>query len=289
MPLLFFLPKKERKNALISFFLVTIPWLLFNTVVFHNPIFSYLISANAFSGGGTTVYFPINIIVQSLLLILPELFPITFILIITLFVLYLKRTKSTINKIKFKKFIINNYKYKIAISFFVLGVFAWSITAMRGSINDLPRLGYLIYTGAALFFTLLFFDVIKKLKSIIKNIYAYCIIALFIIYVLILFTWFPYNGYVFYGSKSPVLLNAENSILIQGIGSCNIISNNWVYLKYSGYNAHFPYYYNATIEHYPIIFFTDLGSNQTPINLNNITFRENYSGFFIAKPKNAIC
>ncbi len=289
LPLLFFLPKKERKNAFASFFLITIPWLLFNTVVFHDPIFSYVISVGAFSGGGTQVYFPINIIIQSLLLILPELFPIAFIILIVMCVLYIKRKKYGVYKIKLKKSLIDNYKYKIAISFFVLGIFAWSITSMRGSINDLPRLGYLIYTGAALFFTILFFDIIKKLKLSVKNIYAYCIIALFIIYVIILLTWFPYNGYVFYGSKSQVLLNAENSISIQGIGSCNIISNNWVYLKYLGYKAHFPYYYNSTSERYPIIFFTDLGSNQTPINLDNITFRQNYSGFFIAKPKNSIC
>ena len=289
LPLLFLLPKKERKNAFVSFFLVTIPWLLFNTVVFHNPIFSYVISAGAFSGGGTHVYFPINIIIQSLLLILPELFPISFIILIALLVLYVKKNKYKIYKIKLKESLINSYKYKIAISFFVLGVFAWSITSMRGSINDLPRLGYLIYTGAALFFAILFFDITKKLKLSIKNIYAYCVIVLFIIYVIILLTWFPYNGYVFYGSKSQVLLNTENSISIQGISSCNIISNNWVYLKYLGYKAHFPYYYNSTIERYPIIFFTDLGSNKTPINLDNIKFRQNYSGFFIAKPKNSIC
>ena len=139
LPLLFLLPKKERKNAFVSFFLVTIPWLLFNTVVFHNPIFSYVISAGAFSGGGTNVYFPINIIIQSLLLILPELFPISFIILIALLVLYVKKNKYKIYKIKLKESLINSYKYKIAISFFVLGVFAWSITSMRGSINDIGK------------------------------------------------------------------------------------------------------------------------------------------------------
>ena len=224
IPLLLFLPKEKRWKAFISFLIVTAPWIIFNTVVYHNPLLSYIISIGSFSNGGASSYFPINIISQSLLLILPELVPALLVLVIGLFLIYGRRNGlKTQIKMLGRKFISwNDRRYKIVFYFLVLGFLGFLATSLKGSINDLPRLGYLIYTGIALFLAISLSDLANKFPSN-KNIYLYLIAGLFVISTIILVTWFPYTGYVFYGSASPTLEAAGNAMTSQGISHCNII------------------------------------------------------------------
>ncbi|MCL4381784.1 DUF2029 domain-containing protein [Candidatus Marsarchaeota archaeon] len=290
VPLLLFLPKEKQLKAFALFLIVTGPWIAFNTIVYHNPVLSYIISIGSFSNGGASSYFPINIISQSLLLILPELVPALLVLVIGLFLMYKKRNglKAQIKVLGRKMISWNDRRYKIIISFLALGFFGFLVTSLRGSINDLPRLGYLIYTGIALFLAISLSDLANKFPSR-KNVYLYLLTGLFVISIIILLTWFPYTGYVFYGSSSPALGAVGSAMVSQGISHCNVISNNWVYLIYLGYKAHFPYYYNYTVQHYPVVFFTNTGSNQSSINFANVSLRINYSDFFIAFPRNYSC
>ncbi len=99
---------------------------------------------------------------------------------------------------------------------------------------------------------------------------------------------FAFNNHS-YGSTNPIYNTVKNALASQGLSNCNIVSNDWVYLIYAGLKAHFPYYYNYTIQHYPIVFFKYLGSNSSPVNFGNVTKRINYTEFFIAMPKNYTC
>ncbi len=291
VPLILLLPKEVRAKASLSFLFTTLPWLAFNAVVFHNPVFSYIISASAFSQAGAN-YFPLGVITGSLWLILPDLAPA----LVILAVLLLSddrpggRIASIASKIKALPSSHRRYEYGVAATFLALGAFAWLLTSARGSLDSLPRLGYLIYSGAALLLAMAISDMANGRRVVHrKNLYRDLLAALFIVMSLMLLTWAPYGGYIFYGSSNSTLYAAGGAMAAQGISSCNMISNDWVYLIYSGYRAHFPYYYNSTIQHYPIVFFTNLGSNQSAINFANVTRRVGYPDFFIAFPRNYTC
>lgn len=288
IPLLLLLPKKERKKGFILFILFSAPWLLFNLVVYGNPFFSYTISAGAFSNGGAGGYFPYAVIAQSLGIILIDIIPAIIALCIVLLIFYAKSNKKKITlKIIFAK--LNKRAYKVIICAIALGLFGWFGTSARGSINDLPRLGYLLYTTIGLFLAISFVDLIRSNTLKFSNFHKYAIVIFIGVYLLIDIFVFPYANYVFYGSNNIILIQAQQAILARNMTNCNMISNNWVYLVYDGYKAHFPYYYNYTVEHYPIIYFTSLGSNQSVINFKNVSVTYNYSDFFIELPKHYIC
>ena len=169
------------------------------------------------------------------------------------------------------------------------------MTAVSGSINDLPREAYLVYLGIALALIIAITDLsdIKVGLPFGKDLHAYLAVLLFLITVGMLV--YAYNslytdhGFGAYGSTNPIYKTVANSLASQGLGGCDVVSNDWVYLIYAGIKAHSPYYYNSSIEHYPIVFFTDMGSNNSPINFNNVTRTVNFTNFYIAFPKNYTC
>ncbi len=287
MPLILFLPKAQRKKALLSFVLTTLPWIIFNTIVFHNPLFSYLISTSAFSTSGTAAYFQVSQISASLWMVLSDMLPL-----FALFVIFLVAAYKISNSSKplegLREVFALEGTNRILLSFLFLGALAWVLISAKGSISNLPRLGYMIYLGIGLLLSS-YLVKLKKSSGLPLVFYQRTILLTFILLVFILFTDAPYINYQFYGSSSPVLGSVGAALKAENISRCNLISNNWVYLIYDGYKAHLPYYYNSSLQCYPIIFFTDLGSNQSSINFANVTNRVNYTGFFIAFPKNYSC
>ncbi len=291
VPLIFLLPSRQRGRAVLAFSLIILSWLAFNTIVFHDPIMSYLISIGAFSQGGTSGFFPPGTMAQSLWLVLPELAPAAAILAIAIVAAILRHGGNygiVIAKLA-KAIRLQGHKYGIVLYFLCLGLLGWLMTAARGSINDLPRLGYLIYGGLAMLLAMLAYDSTGGPAAGSATVRKLLFSALFVIMAAVSVTWFPYTNYVFYGSLNPVLLSAESAINGAGIGGCNIVSNNWVYLIFAGYRAHFPYYYNSTVQRYPIVFFPVFNSNNTAVNFANVTKRIEYNGFVIAFPKNRTC
>lgn len=288
--LLLVMPDKVRKKAFVAFMMITLPWLIFNTITFHNPVWSYLTSINSFSGDAQGL-FSISIIVESLKLVLPYLLPAFLIFMIALLArhLYNKKKDGITNRIKI------NYRYKVVFASLLVGSFGWLLTAVSGSINDLPREAYLVYLGIALALIIAITDLsdIKVGLPFGKDLHAYLAVLLFLITVGMLV--YAYNslytdhGFGAYGSTNPIYKTVANSLASQGLGGCDVVSNDWVYLIYAGIKAHSPYYYNSSIEHYPIVFFTDMGSNNSPINFNNVTRTVNFTNFYIAFPKNYTC
>ncbi len=287
IPLILFLPKAQRQKAMFSFVLTTLPWIVFNAIVFHNPLFSYLISTSAFSTSGTTAYFQLSQISASLWIVLSDMLPLFALFVIFLAVTY-KRSNSSKPLGGLRGLFAFEGTKRILLSFLFLGVLAWVLTSAKGSINNLPRLGYMIYLGIGLLLSF-YLSRLKKSSGLPQAFYQRTIHLIFILLLFILFTDAPYINYQFYGSSSPVLGSTGAALKAENLSRCNLISNNWVYLIYDGYKAHLPYYYNSSLQRYPIIFFTGLGSNQSSINFANVTKRINYAGFFIAFPKNYSC
>ncbi len=286
------LPEKVRTKAFASFVLTTMPWLIFNTIVFHNPIYSYLSSIHAFNADAQGV-FNVGLIFESLRLALPDLIPAFIIFALLVLFRYLNNRKN-LRKTATQIFALD-YRYRVVFATLIIGLFGWLLTAISGSINDLPREAYLIYFGIALLLGILITDLsnVKIKLPFNKPIYVYASAVLFIVSLGMLLSAHNslYTNYVFgpYGSANPSLRNVSNALQTKGLINCSVVSNNWVYLDYVGVRAHFPYYYNATVQGYPIVYFTNMGSNSTPINFDNVTTRLNYTNFYIAFPKNWKC
>ncbi len=289
MPLILLVPKGQRLRALAAFAAVTAPWLAFNAIWFGNPLFSYAVSLGAYSSSGPSASH-FAAVAPSLWITLTDLVPAALALLASLLLLWGSGRKRFAAWLRESAASVagGDMRYGVALSLLALGAFAWAAVSSSGTIDNLPRLGYLLYTGLAILIALAISDSAMRLRQW-RRAYAYVIVVLFAASVAVLVTWFPYTGYAFSGSSGAVISQAENAMAVRGIDGCNVISNSWVYLIYDGYKAHFPYYYNSTVERYPIVFFTDTGTNQSQIDFANVTARYNYSGFFLAFPANHTC
>jgi len=281
------LPDKTRKRAFAAFIITTLPWLIFNTIAFHNPIYSYLVSAGSFSEDAQGL-FSIHVIAESLKLALPDLVP-AFLIVVALLLIRQTQAKRSRSKTK------NDYRHRVVLASLAVGLLGWLLTAISGSLNDLPREAFLIYFGIALALGLAITDLSKLPLNLPfgKDLHAYAVGALFVptLGMLVCAYTSLYTSYVFgtYGSTNPLWETVAGTLTSVGLSGCNVVSNNWVYLIYAGVKAHYPYYYNTSIQRYPIVFFTNMGSNSTPINFKNVTSRMNFTNFYIAFPKNYTC
>ena len=295
LPMLFLLPKKMRPKAFLAFALATLPWLLFNEIVFHNPIFSYLLSAGTYNSSSNGAYLHGNAIYQSLLFILPDIVPAFLIAMVLVMFTYLAHRRGRKWSWHIKRLITGkgDRRSKTIVAFLSLGILGWGITSVNGSINNLPRLGYLIYTGMALLLAVAISELAKNrstaqsMRLSDPNLYYSCIVILAIASVVTLATWYPYTGWKYYGSFNSTLASMEGALPSAGIGNCSFVSNEWVMLVFNGYKAHFPYYYNYSVQHYPIVIRT--ASDSSAVNFANVTKQVYYNGFFIAFPKNYTC
>lgn len=286
------LPAKQRLKAFISFVLTSVPWLVFNTIVFHSPIASYLVSMSSFAKDRAGI-FNTQVIADSLKLMLPDLIPALLILLGLLILWYLLIGKeSRKNKVKLPRFPKLDYKNKVVLAVLLFGFIGWLFAALSGSMNDLPRESYLIYLGIALVLGVMITGICKlKLKPLPRNLPIYVTFILFIITIGMLISAYNsiFTNYVFgtYGSTDPIWATVGNTMSLDGLGNCNVVSNYWPYLVYSGIKAHSPYFYNYTVEHYPIVFLYNI--TNSPINFRNVTKTLNYTNFSIMFPRNWSC
>jgi len=284
--LLAVLPPKVRNKALAAFGITTLPWLIFNTVAFHNPIWSYILSIHSFSAGAQGL-FSLSVISASLKLMLPYLIPAFLVFAAAIAISFVCNKKRSID-------MKMDYRHKVVFASFGVGLFGWLLTAISGSINGLPREAFLIYIGIALILGVLITDLsnVKLRLPFNKDLYAYLVGALFVLTVgmLIYAQTTLQTNYVFasYGSTNPIYKNVTNTLAVDGLGNCNVISNYWPYLFYFGVKAHSPYYYNSTVERYPIVILYD-NSSGFPINFMNVTKNLTYNNFTIYFPKNWTC
>ena len=182
----------------------------------------------------------------------------------------------------------------MALALLILGIIGFAAVSLHSTLDNLPRLGYLLYIGAAI---LLAFG-ISRVLNIAEgqgrgNLRLIVYAAMFFVYVVILAytyaglsTHYIFNGY---GSNNLTVLNAVNTLDQKGLGSCNIVSNAWIYLRFQGVSAHSPFYYNATVQRYPILLFGNIGVPASTANTRNVSKIYNYQNYTIDLPENYTC
>ncbi len=293
LPLLLLLPGGARKKAFVSFALTLLPWLLINTIIWHNPVYSYTLSTQSFVKDKAGI-FNTAVITESLKLILPDLVPALLIAIALLLFYVWQRHYGRRHVTKHALTRFPSYKYTVVLAILLIGWIGWLLGSAAGSLNDSPREGYVIYIGIALLSGLLITDLSKRIRMPGRiSLKTYATALLFIVTLAMLISAFNsvYNNFPFssYGSTDPIYQTLRSTLAADGLSNCSVISNNWVYLIYAGIEAHYPYSYNYTEQHYPIVYFTDLGANNSAVNFNNVTTRLNYTDFYIAFPRNWTC
>ncbi len=284
---LFFMPKGTRLKALAAGLVTTLPWFAFNSFVYGDPVYSYLSAVKEVfvipPPSPTSV--PIAVI-GSLWIILVDLLP--FMLIAASLAMY--------TYAKHRALLASfDYRYRIATAFLVVSVLIFAAFCIKGSVDTLPRWGYILYAGMVPILSLLIYDlsvqasIVYKERRIIPAVYS----AIFIIFVVLSASAYVQLGeYPFgtlLGTKSVILGNAVQEVNALGISGCNVISNAWPYLRFDSITAHYPFYYNLTMYRYPIVIFDSFVNDGETVAEENISHTYNYSGFQILMPENHTC
>ncbi len=289
LPILF-MPKGTRWNTLAAGFFTTMPWLAANYFIFGNPMFSYIDAIEqvfvASPPSPTSVHAALLISMSD---VFYSLVPFMLLAVLLAALVYAKRRRLPKSV---------DYKYKITAAFCAVSLLAWFAFAVHGSINTLPRWGYIVYAGIVPFLALLIYGLMHEAGKLYKSplsrnaimyaSYSFIILAFFAL------TFFAYaqmgsHPFEVMGSGSPVLLNAVQQVHSLGIADCGFISNAWPYLQLYGIKAHNPYYYNSTMYRYPILVFSSfIGAGNSVAELN-ISKTYNYSGFEILIPEDSTC
>ena len=290
VPLLLLLPH-GRKKAFAAFLITLFPWLMFNFFAFGNPAFSYLYSLGIFSHSGSALA---GAVVSLRLLF--ETFDLAIAVLACLLILRLAHKNLSIQTTSKKgEQTFGNSIFKKTSAFLALGLFGWLLTLPNGSVDNLPRLVYLIYPGFALLIGLLISafaqGISVKVSRFRARLLPLVLAVLFIFSLGSVFSAYRSNAAVFssYGYRDPIYASVKSALATLGLENCNFVSNDWVYLRYIGIRAHSPFYYNSTIQRYPIIAFNSLGVNKSSINFSNVSVSLNFSGFSVDFPRNYTC
>ncbi|MDE1824890.1 MAG: hypothetical protein KGH61_00155 [Candidatus Micrarchaeota archaeon] len=291
LPLLFSLEGGQRNKAIVAFIITTAPWLLFNLYAFSNPFYGYTSSFAVF-GTGNAVLFPANVVSQSLIIVLMGLLPAFLVMAALIVYLYLKGNTS--NKLWRQKMAQAGNWRKIVAPLLVLGAAGFLIVSLHSNLDNLPRHGYLLYLGVAIAIAFgisrLLELVGRRSKKLVTTI-AYSVVSLASLFMLLYLYSSVHSNYIFngYGSTNQTVSNSVAALEQMGLANCSIVSNAWVYLRFQGVDAHWPYYYNATVQRYPILIFGNIGVPASALNTKNITKSYNYSHFSVELPKNYTC
>ncbi|MEM0147223.1 MAG: hypothetical protein QXF85_02100 [Candidatus Micrarchaeaceae archaeon] len=293
LPLLFMLKGRNRNLAILSFIVVTLPWLAFNFYAFSNPLFGYLTSLSVFSSGNS-ILFPIVVIVISLRLVLGVLVPAMLIFGIMIIYLLINDRNNGNRLVSYAKKLLLESDTKLVLALFVLGLLGFLAVSLHSNLDNLPRHGYLLYIGVSI---LLSFGITKQINFVEKRkqeaVRTIIYIAVLLIYASMLVNFYANisTHYIFngYGSTNQTVLSAVMALNQRGLGNCNIVSNAWVYLRFYGVKAHSPYFYNNTIQHYPILLFSNIGVPSSIVNTDNVTKIYFYNNFTISLPQNYTC
>ncbi|VVB77150.1 Uncharacterised protein [uncultured archaeon] len=291
MILLLVKPKKIALAALL-FVAITIPWLAFNQVYFHNAFTSYefsmLLAKYNSQGFWLSPSAYASIFQYSAIFALVG--------IITVFGRRMELLKA-VRKSILRKSIISKiyqngrlYAYAIVLAFIIL---ALAITLYIGPYYDTftqTRYGYLLYTSSALLVSLLLSDARKYTKANLSVIVA-ALSFLFLSAVLI--AYLLNSGiYVQYGSNNPAFAEATLTLDSFNFGNCRIVTNDWVSMIYRGVNAFPQFYYNATTETYPILIFHNQSSSTNSSftkGLANATPAYSSTNYTLLLPQNWKC
>ncbi len=242
--------RKTIFKAILLDILITAPWLLFNFLIYGNPLQSYLIQiaeiqpqnsgGSFFSMLSSIIWYPLIVFAVSALLLL-----------------YLKRSlpKTSKKLIEATKNLFKNQRNRIVFSFLVLAFIGfWFVyNNAQGAI----RLGYLVYGSMSILAAVaLNAKEIKKVKiNIIKKRYAldqilpYVVFAVTLILLCMLYlnwTQIHFNVLRVLGFKNQEFTLAVSALQAHNLSGCRIVSNAWPYMNFYNVTTYPPYLCNST-------------------------------------------
>ncbi|MEM3470053.1 MAG: glycosyltransferase family 87 protein [Thermoproteota archaeon] len=290
-PLLFLLRKpKKIFYAFLLEAIIVLPWLLFNYVVFGNPLASYI---NSYK----------NALVAPFELLQPATLLNVFWYPASLFaagllLLYLfkpKRNPKTDNGM----FAIKSLDGEIVIGFFVISIIEFMLIGWHYDVFSQSRFGYLSYFGAALLSAYLLSRISKMsgrayglgFDAVSLVVAGICLIAL-VGYFYEFYSSLQYYNYALYNTNgaASVFSEAKNELYALGYGNCSIVTNAWVPMKYVGINAYMPQYYGVNESQYMVVSFQNVYVKPEIsgyLNGSKPVFDNKY--FEILVPKKLVC
>ncbi|MGC8479750.1 MAG: glycosyltransferase 87 family protein [Candidatus Micrarchaeia archaeon] len=269
-----------RKNifkGFLSFVIVTLPWLIFNYIVFKNPIYSYLSSISVSLESSA----PSAISLVALFYVMIFFVPAIIILALLLYWYFKERNKKS-NKNKKKVYEIFREKiFKrpllILLSFLFLSIVEFIILGMHESSFDQSRYAYFLYSAVAFLIAYGIDKVVplvKINKTYIKRIFIYksdIILFLFsassILVVLIILNSGGYGNFTS-GSQNVIFENIASELKELNIYNCPVVSNDWVYLRYYNITAFSPYFYNNSIKNYSVVVINSIGTSPNDVYID---------------------
>jgi hypothetical protein len=287
--------KRIAKTIAISF-IVTVPWLIFNFLLFGNPLQSYFtdLAETQPQANGLVVFLSL---IKSIVW-----YPLILLIIAVVALAYLKRERiKRIRKpLEEIKKILKGQRARVlfVVLIFSLIGFAFTYKNAQGSI----RLGYLVYLSvaviAAVALGMLVDSLGKKIKMAnVSRLIPYAVfLASLILLICIYSTWsgIQFNVLGSLGFRYPAYLNAAEALQAHGLGNCSVVSNAWPYLNFYNVTTYSPYLCNASIEKMPIVAFND-GAGVSSYctgsiyDLTGISKQFDYPNFTIYLPKNYTC
>jgi len=273
---------KKIVFAVLLFALPIIPWLAVNMAAFGNPIYSY---AEIFNIINASIY--TNSISPTALLIIFSYFIVFSIVAIAIFLLNSRgKAKKRLAKIKI------SYKSKIIILYLAIAIASFILIAYKRDIFTQTRFGYFAYGSAELLIASILTFEFRKLEN--KHLLQYTIAAISIIIILTsvigIYASLPHRPQLVIWN--PDFVQAKIVLENLGYGSCNIVSNDWIYMLYEHVHAFSQFYTNATAQYYPILVFYNGPVATSPSlipGIENATKIYSNKNFSILLPKNYKC
>lgn len=300
LPLLLLLIDKDNTEikAAALFLIATLPWLVFNFIVYGNPLYSYYLNIAALSNNAQ------NLISFPYLFAEVAWYPI---IVIAIVLLLLARKMGVPNKLGINDLIAKvkaaeNYNH-IAVTFFViLAIIGFFF--VYNTVGIPIRFGYLAYAGLAVFGGLLLesrgiSNAEAHLKSGLVKLGAAMPFALFSVTLVLLcymylnssqngFNWSGYRG-----SNNPDFHLSLSALQSHNLSGCSIVSNAWPYMNYYNVLSYSSDACNLTTIRYPIVIFGKFGGlycNSLETNsLPAVSQTFNYGNFSIYLPPNFEC
>lgn len=305
LPLLLFLTgRKKQARALVLFALITSTWLLFNFLLFGNPLHSYL--ADLFETAGNHVNLALDSF-QTPFGTLPYPFSYFAVLIyplsatlITLIIIFLKKPKTRSKRSLFEKIKVNRAYYVLS-AFLLLAIVGFVSTL--GHVDGPVRIEYAIYGALSILAPLLMMDRrvgdimfrIGKQEIFVSRVLPFVLFLVSVAWLLVYLNFVRTNPYwMQYASNGTVFKAAVSALGSHGLLGCSIVTNAWPYMRYYNVPAYTSYYYeqlyyNPVLKRAPVLIFNGGGTPPSQVLLKNITQSFSYSNFSIYLPNNYVC
>ncbi len=291
--------KKKILIAVALEVLVLALWSIFDYIVYSNPFYSYLESianSNVISTGSA-----INAYAAFLILVYPAA-----ITLVAFVALYVKKQKIKVRA---------DYNTKLFASLIILALAEAAVIIPHNNPETQARYGYLLSVVLLIPAALLLNAAVRKAPKL-KYYVAASAIALFICIIYAIYALGNIPTVVYYNpdSGNSIYVHAWTELNALGFGNCRFVSNAWIPMLYSGYDAYSPFivYPDSTITpiirqmvadrggnytgyvdeelRYPIIAFKYIGVKESFIvNINQSRLAYSDGNVSIYLPQNASC